>query len=98
MADQMQVELLSDLEVAERAALLPEWILGEGVLSREFEFADFSESMSFVNRVAALAEEHDHHPDIFISYNHVRLDLSTHSAGGLTEKDFALAQDIDRLL
>jgi 4a-hydroxytetrahydrobiopterin dehydratase len=73
-------------------------MLGEGIISRELEFGDFRESMAFVEGVAKLAEEQDHHPDIFISYNHVRLDLSTHTAGGLTEKDFALAQAIDRLL
>jgi 4a-hydroxytetrahydrobiopterin dehydratase len=98
MTKQMQVELLSDLKVTELTASVPEWILGEGVLSRQFEFADFVESMAFVNRVAALAEEHDHHPDIHISYNHVRLDLSTHTVGGLSEKDFALAEAVDGLI
>ncbi len=98
MTDQAQVELLPDLKVAELTASVPEWILGEGVLSREFEFADFTQSMAFVNRVAALAEEHYHHPDIRISYNHVRLDLSTHKVGGLTEKDFALAEAVDGLI
>jgi len=98
MNERMRVTLLSDLEVAERAASVPEWLPGEGVITREFEFADFAASMAFVNQVAALAEERDHHPDIFISYNHVRLDLTTHSAGGLTEKDFALAEAVDRLI
>jgi 4a-hydroxytetrahydrobiopterin dehydratase len=98
MTDRMQVELLSDLEVAERTASVPEWILGEGMISREFEFADFAESMAFVNRVAALAEEHDHHPDIHISYNRVRLDCTTHKVGGLSEKDFALAEAVDGLI
>jgi 4a-hydroxytetrahydrobiopterin dehydratase len=98
MTDRAKPERLSGAQVAERAALVPDWMLGEDVISCELEFEDFRESMAFVESVAKLAEEHDHHPDIFISYNHVRLDLSTHTAGGLTEKDFALAQDIDRLL
>jgi 4a-hydroxytetrahydrobiopterin dehydratase len=98
MTDRMRVERLTNLEVAERMASVPEWNLGEDVISREFEFADFVESLAFVYRVAALAEEHDHHPDIFISYNHVRLDLSTHRVGGLSEKDFALAQAVDGLI
>jgi 4a-hydroxytetrahydrobiopterin dehydratase len=94
----MRVERLTNLEVAERMASIPEWILSEDVISRELEFADFLESMAFVNRVAALAEEHDHHPDVFISYNHVRLDLTTHRVGGLSEKDFALAEAVDSLI
>lgn len=98
MTKQLPVELLSDLKVAELTASVPEWILSEGMISREFEFADFLESMAFVNRVAALAEEHDHHPDINISYNHVRIDLSTHKVGGLSKKDFALAQAVDGLI
>ena len=98
MTDRAKLERLSGAQVAERAALVPDWMLGEGVISCELEFEDFRESMAFVESVAKLAEEHDHHPDIFISYNHVRLDLSTHTAAGLTEKDFALAEDIDRLL
>ncbi len=98
MTDRAQLERLSGAQVAERVVSVPDWILGEDVISRELELGDFRESMAFVESVAKLAEEHDHHPDIFISYNHVRLDLSTHTAGGLTGKDFALAQDIDRLL
>jgi 4a-hydroxytetrahydrobiopterin dehydratase len=98
MADRAQLERLSGAQVAERSVSVPDWVLDEDIISRELEFENFRESMAFVERVAMLAEEHDHHPDIFISYNHVRLDLSTHSAGGLTEKDFALAQAIDRLL
>jgi 4a-hydroxytetrahydrobiopterin dehydratase len=98
MTDPTPVELLSEIKVAELATSAPEWILGEGVLSREFEFADFVESLAFVYRVAALAEERDHHPDIHISYNHVRLDLTTHKVGGLSEKDFALAEAVDGLI
>ncbi|MGD0166541.1 MAG: 4a-hydroxytetrahydrobiopterin dehydratase [Gaiellaceae bacterium] len=98
MTGKTQVERLSDLRVAELAASVPDWSLGEGMISRQFDFADFVESMAFVNRVAALAEERDHHPDIEISYNHVRIDLSTHRVGGLTEKDFELAQAVDGLI
>ncbi|MHB8059996.1 MAG: 4a-hydroxytetrahydrobiopterin dehydratase [Gaiellaceae bacterium] len=98
MTDEVQLLLLSDLEVAERMVSVPEWILGEGAISRELEFSDFPGSMAFLNRLAALVEEHDHHPDIFISYNHVRLDLSTHKVGGLSEKDFALAEAVDGLI
>lgn len=98
MTDRAKLERLSGAQVIERVVSVPDWALGEDVISREFEFEDFSESMAFVENVAKLAEEHDHHPDIFISYNHVRLDLSTHSAGGLTEEDFALAEAVDGLI
>jgi 4a-hydroxytetrahydrobiopterin dehydratase len=98
MAEQDQIEKLADGRIAELSQTVPGWMLGEDVISREFEFKDFREAMSFVDSVSELAEEHEHHPDIYISYNHVRLDLSTHRVGGLSEKDFALAVDVDRLL
>lgn len=60
-------------------------------------FADFLEAMRFVNRVAKLAERAQHHPDIDIRWNQVRLVLTTHDAGGLTERDFALAEKIAKL-
>jgi len=64
---------------------------------KKFRFADFREAMRFVNRVADLAELEDHHRDIFIHYREVTLTLWTHAAGGLTERDFKLAADIDRV-
>lgn len=66
-------------------------------LSRVFHYKNFTESMSFVNAVAALAEAQNHHPDILVSYNTVTLVLMTHSAGGVTEKDFLLASLIDKI-
>lgn len=70
---------------------------GESIV-REFKLADFAQALAFVNSVGALAEDANHHPDILLhGYNRVRLELSTHSAGGLTEADFALAARIDAL-
>ena len=67
-------------------------------LTRTFLFRDFKESMSFINKVAELAEKVNHHPDIFISYNKVSLMLSTHDAGDkVTDKDRSLAENIDKL-
>jgi 4a-hydroxytetrahydrobiopterin dehydratase len=66
-------------------------------LVREFVFSDFAGAMAFVNRVARVAEERDHHPDIQIRWNKVVLTLSTHTSGGLTEKDFRLAEEVDSL-
>ena len=74
---------------------IPGWEQKEGALVKQYKFKGFLEAIAFVNRVAGLAEEADHHPDILIRYHQVRLTLVTHSAGGLTEKDFALARKID---
>ena len=75
----------------------PDWSLEGQEISRTFTFADFNEAMGFVNRVALAAEVADHHPDIDIRWNKVTLTLSTHSEGGLTEKDLDLAAEIDIL-
>lgn len=88
---------LSKDEVKSRLSGLAGWELDDGEIEKEFKFPDFSGSMRFVNRVAVAAEAADHHPDITIKYNRVKLKLSTHSDGGLTEKDFALAGQIDAI-
>jgi 4a-hydroxytetrahydrobiopterin dehydratase len=62
---------------------------------RSFRFKDFVESMRFINKVAELAEEEGHHPDIFVSYNYVKICLTTHNIGGLSENDFIMAAKID---
>lgn len=78
-------------------AQVPKWTLGATSLERAFTFKDFREAMCFVNQVAEVAEAERHHPDITISYNTVRLELTTHKIGGLSEKDFMLAAKIDAL-
>ena len=77
---------------------MSEWSQRPDALERDFEFDDFAGAMAFVNRVAEVAEELNHHPDIFIhGWNKVRLTLSTHGAGGLMDKDHALARRIDEV-
>lgn len=88
---------LNSEQIKQKLAETDYWELNNGKISRSLSFTDFKEAMAFVNRVADEAEKMDHHPDIFISYNRVELTLITHSEGGLTDKDFALAQKIDRL-
>lgn len=73
----------------------PAWNLDGETITRRFVFADFSEAMGFVNRVALAAEVADHHPDIDIRWNKVTLALSTHDAGALTGKDTTLAATFD---
>jgi 4a-hydroxytetrahydrobiopterin dehydratase len=87
-------------QAGEYAAATPGWTLAENGtrLVRRFEFRDFQAAMEFVNRVADLAEEEGHHPDIAIHWNKVDLTLWTHKIGGLHENDFILAAKIDRLL
>ena len=87
-----------DLPQIEAAlATVPEWKKSGATITRTFQFKDFPAAMVFVNHVARLAEEAWHHPDIDIRWNKVTFVLTTHDAGGLTEKDFALARQFDRL-
>ena len=91
---------LSDAEVEQRLAEVGQWRRGDGPeIVRELKFDDFAAAIAFVNRVAELAEQANHHPDILVhGWNRVRLTLSTHSAGGLTDADFALAERVEGLL
>lgn len=93
----MSAALLSSNEISERAASLPLWHVENGELACTVALANFRAALDFVNRVGELAEAADHHPDIDIRYNRVRLALATHSAGGLTQKDFDLAKQIEAL-
>jgi 4a-hydroxytetrahydrobiopterin dehydratase len=85
-----------ELEQALKSA--PGWGLAAGKLQREWRFADFVAAMKFVNRVAEVAEEAGHHPDIDIRYNRVTLGLVTHDAGGITAKDAEMAARLGREL
>ena len=88
---------LSPAQIKAALPAVPQWRRKESVISRTFEFEDFVAAMKFVNAVARAAEKAGHHPDIDIRWNKVTLALTTHDAGGLTEKDFALAAKFDRL-
>jgi 4a-hydroxytetrahydrobiopterin dehydratase len=90
-------DLIKADEAKTRLKKVPEWELEKKHIERTFEFDDFTDAIDFVNAVAEVAEEEEHHPDIDIRFNKVRLVLSTHSKGGLTDLDFALAERIDTL-
>jgi 4a-hydroxytetrahydrobiopterin dehydratase len=93
----MAMPLLSQQEIERRIAG-SEWSREGDAIVREWTLGDFAGAIAFVNRVADLAERANHHPDVLVhGWNHVRLTLSTHSQGGLTEADFKLAGEIDRL-
>ncbi|WP_410587677.1 4a-hydroxytetrahydrobiopterin dehydratase [Amycolatopsis sp. lyj-23] len=89
-------EILSDAEADGR--LGPGWTRSGAVIAREVELASFPQAIEVVDRVAVLAEAADHHPDIDIRWRTLTFRLSTHSAGGLTAKDFDLASQIDSVL
>lgn len=93
------MSVLSEEEIERRLMGAPQWKRGEGnSIVREYELEDFVSAIGLVNGVAELAEEANHHPDILIhGYKRVRLTLSTHSEGGLTDADFRLAGRIDGL-
>ena len=76
---------------------LNEWMIHNELLVKEFVFSTFQDSVNFVNAVAKIADEADHHPDIFISYNKVKISLITHDLGEISEKDYSLAKEIESL-
>jgi 4a-hydroxytetrahydrobiopterin dehydratase len=84
-------------EAEQRLKSLSGWTLEGEAISKKYTFKDFLEAIAFVNRLAPKAQAADHHPDILINYKRVTLTYSTHSEGGLTEKDFAGAAAADRL-
>jgi 4a-hydroxytetrahydrobiopterin dehydratase len=90
--------LLDDTEVARNLEQVPGWERHGDAIERSVRLGDFRAAMGFVNTVAEVSEAAEHHPDILIRYNTVDLTLSTHSEGGLTEKDFALAARISELV
>ena len=88
---------LSQSEAASRLQELQGWTLDGNAIRKQFVFRDFPEAVAFVQRLVPGAEAADHHPDILINYKRVTLTYSTHSEGGLTDKDFAGAQMAERV-
>ena len=88
---------LSEEDVREELSRLRGWEASGQQIEKEYRFRDFRESIAFVNRVAERAEAADHHPDLTIRWNRVRVTLSTHSVGGLTDNDVALASNIEKV-
>jgi len=94
---EVAMALLNNEQITEALKTLDGWKQNDREIVKEFELKDFVRSMGFVSSVALLAEKADHHPDIDIRWNKVTLVLSTHSEGGLTEKDFSLARQINAI-
>jgi len=93
------MSLLISEEINSRIKELSGWSFKENQIGKEFQFKDFAEALNFVNKVGAIAEELNHHPDIFLhSWNKVNITVSTHDKGGVTENDFQLAKKVNELL
>jgi 4a-hydroxytetrahydrobiopterin dehydratase len=88
---------LDEQEIAAGLTRIPTWQRVGDSIQRKWRLPSFSDAIDFVQQVATLADRADHHPDILIQYRDVTLTLTTHDAGGLTERDFSLAETIDRL-
>jgi 4a-hydroxytetrahydrobiopterin dehydratase len=88
---------LSEPEIFGKMTATKGWDRQGDMLVRSWQFPSFRRALEFVNQVGGLAEKFDHHPDILLSYRQVRLELSTHSDGGLTDKDFAFASEVSAL-
>ena len=89
---------LSQTEIQGKLRSVPGWELTKSkAIQKKFTLGNFKEALAFVNEVGALAEQFDHHPDVTINYNKVTLSLTTHSAGGLTAKDFDLAAHVEKI-
>ena len=87
---------LSPEQVTERLKTLSGWELKDNAISKRYKFKEFMGGIRFINRVAETAEQMDHHPDIMINYTRITFSCSTHDQGGITEKDFKLASEIEK--
>lgn len=91
-------DLLEDEEIEQRLDELGDWEREGDEIQKVYEFDDFASAIRFVNEVAKMADRYDHHPDIDIRWNKVKLVLTTHSEDGITALDFDLANDIEQSL
>ena len=88
-------DALTDAQIADFLDARPSWEMVDGKLHRELRFADFVEAFAFMTRVAIVAEKQNHHPEWSNVYNQVTIDLTSHDAGGITQRDLDLAETID---
>lgn len=92
------MEVLLSNEIEAKLKELSGWSFENNSISREFKLKDFKSALAFVNAIGEVAEEMDHHPDMFIhGWNNVKITISTHSAGGVTQNDFTLANRIEKI-
>lgn len=90
--------ILNETEVRQKLANYPDWVTSGQSLNSTYKFRDFVQAIEFVNRLVEPAEKAGHHPDLEISYNRVTIHLTTHDQGGITQKDFDLAEEISKII
>lgn len=93
----MERRKLSADEITQRSAGLSGWKVSNGKLARRYEFQNFADALSFVNKVGELADAADHHPDIRLGWGYAEFEITTHDRGGITDHDLDLAKKIDRI-
>jgi len=91
------MHVYTSVEIEKRLSQLNGWYLDNDAIRKDWIFSDFNEALSFINKIGKLSEEHNHHPELFNVYNRISLRFNTHSAKGITSKDFSIAMDIDGL-
>ena len=84
-------------EINERMARLSGWVIEGNSIVKQIDLLDFREAIWFINKIAEIAEKENHHPDLYLSYNVLKIMLKTHSSDTITEKDFAVAEKIDQI-
>ena len=93
----MERKKLAPEEILANLSEMEDWHAENDILSRRFEFENFSDALEFVNKVGAIAERRDHHPDITFGWGYAEINLTTHDRGGITAFDFAVAKEIDAI-
>ena len=93
----MERKKLDREQIASQLAELNDWQGAGDKLLKRFKFDNFAEALAFINRVGEIAERHDHHPDITFGWGYAEINLTTHDAGGITSRDFAVAKEIDAI-
>jgi len=93
----MERKKLSPDEILYNLAEMEDWHAENDILSRRFEFENFAQALEFVNLVGAIAETHDHHPDITFGWGYAEINLTTHDRNGITAFDFAVAREIEEI-
>lgn len=93
----MERKKLDAEEILNALAEIEDWKAESDVLSKRFEFKNFAEALEFINKVGEIAEKHDHHPDICFGWGYAEINLTTHDRGGITDFDFVVAKEIEKL-
>lgn len=93
----MERKKLSPDEILFNLAEMEDLKVENNILSKRFEFENFAKSLEFVNKIGVIADDHDHHPDIYFGWGYAEINLTTHDRGGITAFDFAVAKKIENL-